>query len=404
MRFRYSAKSRNDKTTIKGEIEAPNQKSAIDMLRSKNMIVYALVPMSEGISLNPLDWVSKLMGVTLNEKVMFTSQLASMIKAGLPLTKALEVLESQTKDKNMAGVVTSLLNEVEGGNALNEAMASYPTVFAESYLSLVKAGENSGKLDIVLERLADTLEKQRQFKAKVKGALIYPIIVVGAMSAVFVLIMIFVIPQLSTLYDSLAVELPTATKIIIAISDFLVLRWWVVLAALFGSITAFKMFLRTPTGEETWARFVFHIPIFGSLSKQSGLVEFTRALSLLTQSGVPIVDSLYIVKNATENILYKQSVSRFLDDVKHGFPLSQSVAREPDFPPIVSNLLLVGEETGTIDKSLLNLSVYFEGEVDKIVKNLSTAMEPMIMIMLGIMVAFLILAVITPIYKLTASF
>jgi type IV pilus assembly protein PilC len=402
MRFNYSAKSKDGSKVIKGEIEAPNEKSALDLLRSKSLIVFALVPISGNqISIPGLN---NIRGVSLGTKVQFTTQLASMVSAGLALTKALDILQNQVSDKRMRAVVSELLDDVEGGNSLADGMNRHPKIFSEEYISLVRAGESSGKLDQVLTRLSESMEKRRQFQAKVKGALIYPLIILIVMGVVFGLILVLVIPKLTVLYDSLNVELPITTKIFIALSDFLIHKWWLLLIIIFLVGFFYRMFKNTETGKYFLARLTFNLPVFGPISKQSGLVEFTNALGLLIQSGVPIVDCLKIVRNSSSNILYQDSIGRFLEDVKHGYPLSQSVAREEYFPPIVSSMLTVGEETGTMDKSLTNLSMYFEGEVDRAVKNLSTAMEPFIMVMLGILVTVLILSVITPIYKLTTSF
>lgn len=402
MKFKYSAKTRDGKITKKGEIEAPNQKSAIDILRQKELVVYSIVPISDKDNHGGI--FSKIGGVGLNDKVKFTEQLSSMVSAGLAITKALEILSIQTKNKKLSNIVSQLLNDVESGSQLSESLSKFPEVFNESYISLVRAGESSGKLDEVLLRLSENLEKERQFKSKVKGALIYPSIIFIAMILVFAMIILFVIPKLTVMYESLNVELPFATKVMLAMSEFALTYWWLIIIVVIASIYGFMFYKKTPAGAKSIALIGFKMPIFGNLTKQSNLVEITRTLGLLIQSGVPIVDSLEIVETATSNIIYKEAVQRFTIDVKHGYPLSQSISKETYFPPIVANMVVVGEETGTVDKSLQNLSKYFEGEVDKVVKNLTTAMEPLIMIFLGIMVGILVISVITPIYKLTSQF
>lgn len=402
MKFKYSAKTKDGRHTQKGEIEAPNQKSAIDLLKKNDLVVFSLIPVSES-QITLTDFQSVL-GISLGEKVRFTDQLANMITAGLAMTKALEILAGQAKNPKMAEVIKMILSDVEAGSSLHDSISKHPKIFSESYISLIRAGESSGKLDAVLRRLADTMEKQNQFRSKVRSAMIYPIIITLAMVAVFTILMVSVIPKLAVMYESLDVELPAITQAMISLSNFMVNSWYIMLAIIIVSVVAFIKYKQTEGGAMTVAKIVFKFPVFGNLSRQSGLVEFTGTLSLLVESGVPIIDGLKIVKNTTGNIIYRQAIERFVEDVRHGMPLSQTVMKEETFPTLVSEMLMVGEETGTMDQRLASLSEYFENEVNKIVKNLSAAMEPMIMVVLGIMVGVLMFAVVTPIYKLTAAF
>ena len=402
MKFQYSAKTRDGSQNKKGEIEAPNQKSAIRMLRNKNLVVYSMV--ATGKQTNLLGIFEKLKGVSLGDKVKFTEQLASMTTAGLPLTKALDILVTQTGNKQMSEIIDETLADVESGMPLSTALEKYPKVFDQSYVSLLKAGEKSGKLSDVLSKQAKTMEKQRKFKSEVKGAMIYPIIVLSTMAVVFVLIMILVIPKMATMYESLNVELPVLTQVLISISNFMVNSWWIMILGFAGTVYGIRFFANTPYGKYFFAGLFLKLPIFGNLNKKSNLVEFTQTLGLLSEAGVPIVEGLEIAQYSMGNLIYQDAVNNFIDDVKHGYPLSQSIAKKSIFPSLVSDMLVVGEETGTVAERLNGLSTYFENEVDKIVKNLSTAMEPLIMIMLGIMVALLILSVITPIYQLTSQF
>ena len=402
MRFKYSAKTKDGKQTRKGEIDAPDQKSAINLLREKKLIVYSLVPTKQNDDV--LEIFSKLKGISLNDKVKFTEQLSNMVTAGLSITKALEIIIAQTKNKNFAKVLEGVLADLEAGTSLSKSVSKYPKIFDQTYVSLIQAGESSGKLDKVLQRLAETLEKKRLFISKVRGAMIYPAIITVTMVIVFIIIIVFVIPQMTSLYTSLDVNLPMSTKILISISDLIKTKWWLILAVIALVVIGFKYFKSTREGQYILSKVIFKLPIFGNLVKQSNLVEFTMTLALLMESGVSIIDSLEIVKNTFRNLLFRDSVYRLITEVKHGIPLSQAVSKEEIYPPLVSNMLVVGEETGTVDQRLKSLAVYFENEVDKIVKNLSTAMEPIIMITLGIMVALLIFSVITPIYQLTSQF
>lgn len=402
MKFNYAAKTHDGLVTKKGQIDAPDMRSALGMLRDRGLIVYSLIPAAKEGSL----WnrFSELMGVSLNDKVKFTEYLASMLKSGLPLTKALELISQQTNKKNLAVIIEDLLATVEGGGQLSVGLEKHLDIFGDAYVSLVKAGEASGQLGEVLERLAITLEKQRQFKAKVIGALVYPAIITLAMIGVFVIIVVFVVPQMQTVYESFAVELPFSTRALIAISDFITSWWWIIIMVLGVAAVGLKFFLATDDGKFMLAKVSMGTPLIGGLIRYSNLVQFARTLALLIQAGVPIIEALNIVRDSVYNVIYKESVAAFSEDVKHGFPLSQAVTQDKNFPPMVGQMVVIGEETGALDERLESVANYYEGEVDKIVRNISTAIEPIIMVVLGTMVGLLIVAVILPIYQLTTSF
>ncbi len=401
MRLKYAAKTRDGLTVKRGEIDAPDRDSAVKSLRDRGLVVYSLTPVNESFDIMHFWNRGK---IPLTEKVKFTDQLSSMISAGLPLTKSLEILALQTKNGPMAEATQMILNEVEGGSPLAKAMENRgEKAFSRSYVNLVKAGEASGKLDEVLQRLAETLEKDRQFRGKVTGALVYPAIVVSAMLIVFILIVVFLIPQMTEIYKSFETDLPLSTKILIGISNFIINWWWVAILLVIGTISGIRFLLSTAAGQYYSAKVSFKLPVFGNIITQSLIVEFTRTLGLLSQAGVPLVEALEIVRDGMSNVIYQKSVENFIEDIKHGYPLSQAVAKEEQFPLLVSQMLMVGEETGTVDQRLNSLAKYYEGEVDKVVKNLSTAMEPIIMIMLGCLVGLLVVSVILPIYQLTTA-
>jgi len=221
---------------------------------------------------------------------------------------------------------------------------------------------------------------------------------------VFFLIVIFVIPKMSAIYDSFNIDLPFMTRALIALSDFLIKFWWIAISLILAFITGIRMFSATNEGETIFSTISLKLPIFGEIARQSAIVELTRTLGLLDEAGVPIIEALAISKNSMKNRLFRNSIDHFIDDVKHGLPLSQSIDKEKIYPQMVAQMLVVGEETGTVGERLNGLAKYYEGEVDKVVKNLSTAMEPLIMLMLGVMVGVLIISVIMPIYQLTSQF
>lgn len=403
MKFIYKAKLNDGIRENTGTIDAPNKNAAISKLRSSGLFVYSLKPVKEKTAAF-FNVFSFLENISLSEKVKFTDQMASMLNAGLPITKSLEILSTQTKNKKMGQILQSVLNDVESGAPLSKAIQNQGAIFSPSYVSLLRAGEASGKVDEVMRRLADTLEKQREFGSKVKGAMIYPGIITTAMFLVFFLIVVFVIPKMSAIYDSFEIELPLMTKALISLSDFLIGFWWITISLGLAIITGIRIFAATTEGEQIFSTISLKLPVFGEIIRQSSIVELTRTLGLLDEAGVPIIEALAISKNSMKNKLFRDSIDRFIDDVKHGLPLSQSIEKEKIYPQMVAQMLVVGEETGTVGARLNGLAKYYEGEVDKVVKNLSTAMEPLIMLMLGLMVGVLIISVIMPIYQLTSQF
>lgn len=398
--WNYKAKDQKG-TEARGKVEAESVEQAARLLRERGLVVYSLRPQREGLlSL----WRKFSERVTLSDVANFTRQLSTMITAGLPITDALVIIRAQSKP-GIKKVTAQILSEVEGGSSLANALAKHPKVFSPVYISLIRAGEEGGVLDNVLARLADNLEKQREFQAKVKGALIYPTIVVVGMIIVGAIMMIFVVPKLTSLYDEFQADLPTATKVLISVSNFTSRFWWVLPAIGFGLGWIFLTYIKTETGRRKFDEFKFKIPIAGPLQKQIILAEFTRTLGLLVGAGVSILEALRVVAGVVGNVVVQEGINKASEQVEKGFPLAYALSQQPEiFPPILSQMLSVGEETGKLDEVLGKVSHVFEQESEESVKGLTAAIEPIIMIALGIGVAFLVIAVIMPIYNLTSQF
>ncbi|MDZ4229410.1 MAG: type II secretion system F family protein, partial [Patescibacteria group bacterium] len=297
-----------------------------------------------------------------------------------------------------------VLREVEGGGSFSKALSKYNNVFDQVYLSLVQSGEAAGVLDKVLLRLADNLEKQAEFRAKTKNALVYPAIITVAMIIVAIVMTVFVIPKLTTLYEEFDAELPAMTRILIGISNFMVKSWylWLGLGTVGGY--ALSQWRRQPTGKMFFDKFSLKVPVFGQLKTKIILTEITRTLALLIESGVSIIEALEITARTADNILFTGSIQRAAKEVEKGIPLAVAIGQYEHFPPIVGQMLTVGEETGKVDEVMFNLSGYFETEAEQAVKGLTTAIEPIMMILLGVGVGFLVIAIILPIYNLTSQF
>lgn len=399
MIFSYTAKDSEGKTRT-GFVEAGSVDQVAEMLRDRNLVPTEIEEKKTS-SFSLL--LKRLRGISEEEKTVFTRQLATMVGAGLPLARALEVLAVQTRNPQFKEVLSGALHDVQAGAPLSSSLEKNEGVFSRVYISLIRAGEASGALDKILLRLADNQEKQREFAGKTKGALIYPAIVVVGMVVVFIMMMTFVIPKLTDMYKDLGAELPLPTRILMGFSDLVVNYWWlmIILAGVIGF--GGWRFSQTTTGRYLWARIILRLPIVGPISSQSQLAELTRTIGLLIGSGIPILTALDISKGAVGNVLYLEAMEKVSIAVEKGAPLSSALKNDPLFPPSVGQMAEVGEETGKVDEVLFKISKFFESEVDQSVRNLSTALEPLIMVLLGIMVGFLILSVILPIYSLTSQ-
>jgi type IV pilus assembly protein PilC len=395
--YKYTAKDEAGKN-LKGKVEARDEKQAIDILRARKLVIVALQATSQGSMFS--NFSQRVSG---DDIVQFTQQLSTMLNSGLPLTDALEMLRMQSRAV-MSKVLGDIQSDVQGGMSLAEAMGRHKEVFSGVYVALVRAGEASGKLDEILSRLAENEEKQREFRAKVKGAMIYPIIIFIAMFLVMLVIMIFVVPQLTSIYDSFDAELPFATQILIGISNLVRNWWWVLIGAAAGATIFFRQWHRTPDGKKQIDAMVLRIPVFGTLRVQIIMAEFARTLSLLVKAGISILDALSIVSETVGNSIYREAITLVSKGVEKGMPLAAMLAQQQTFPPLMSQMVAVGEETGQLDEVLGKVARYFEQIAENKIKNLTTAIEPIIMIILGLMVAFIVFAIITPLYKITELF
>lgn len=382
-----------------GTVDAHNKQAAVALLKEQGYFVLTLAKKNDSV----LEDLLSFAGVPFGDVVAFTRQISTMISAGLSISKALGVLAEQSTNAKFKRILTEILRDVEGGASLATAFGKYPDVFDTTYQSLVAAGEASGKLDEILQRLADTMEAQRELRAKFKGAMIYPTIIFIAMIGVFFMLMLFVIPKLADMYDSLDVDLPVMTQFLIDLSDFLVGNVFLTLGGGVALILGVRYFLKTENGKLFTTILAYKLPIFGSLNHKRDLTEFTRTMSLLLSSAVPIVEALHIVSNVVGSIEFKKGTLAAANSIEKGGTLSNYLKSDSTFPPILGNMVATGEETGKLDEVLDRLADFFEKETDHAVEGLSAALEPVILIMLGGMVGFLIISIITPIYKITSA-
>ncbi len=398
MKLRYKAISSEGKT-IRGSVEAKEPSEAALYLRERNLYPIEIVP--EGKTNFASLFTKKK--VKTKDLVLFTRQLSSMLTSGLTLIKSLEILKDQTQNKVISETLGGILLDLQEGTKFSDAIAKYPEIFPQIYVSLVRAGESSGVLDKIFLRLANNLEKQQKLRSTVKSALMYPAVIIVLMVVVMAIMFIFVIPQLTKLYDSLNAPLPTITKITVGISSIFTKFWPLLLA--FGGIIyyAFLRWKKTPKGREQLDKRILKLTLMGRITEESILAEFSRTFGLLVGTGTLVVDALNQSADVTGNKTYEAAIEDVAKRVEKGVKVGEAMTVYSLFPPLLIQLVKVGEETGKMDENLLKASEYFEEEVDGLVKTLTTAMEPLIMIVLGVMVGFLIFSVITPIYGLLSS-
>ena len=399
--FQYKARG-NDGNMVTGLVDAPSQEVAIRLLHEKQLFVVSVTQSHQGFSLTQIQQYVKR--VTFNDIVNFTRQLSTMIVAGLSLPEALTILRTQTTNQAFSDVLVDIEHQIVSGGNLGDALSKYPQYFSTTYIALIRAGEASGTLDEILTRLSETLEAQREFRGKVSGAMIYPIIILIGMVGVIFVMMTVVMPKLTALYKDFNLKLPWSTVLLMSMSGFFVRFWWLMMFGIGAFVWLFGRWRKTPFGELFVDQFIFKIPLFGELQKKIILVEFTRTLGMLVSSGIHILEGLQILKNSLGNMLFRNAIDEISKKVEKGFPLGDSFAQYAVFPPIVSQMMKVGEETGKLDETLTKLSKYFQSETETLVKGLMTAIEPIIMVIMGVGVGFIVISVITPIYTLTSSF
>lgn len=398
--FSYRVKNEEGKT-LDGVLEASSLDHASKLLRGRG---YLIIKVEEEKESEIKEIMRRFERVKVDDVVNFTRQLSTMVSAGLPLTESLSILRVQSPPA-MSRVVSKVLEEVEGGKTLAIAMEEAGDgVFDDIYIALVKAGEAAGVLDEVLKRLAETMEKQRDFRSKTKGAMVYPMIIIIGMVIVSVIMMIFVVPRMTEMYKDFGAELPLPTRILIGASDFTV-KFWYLLFLIFGAVGyVFLKWSKTEVGSVMIEEALMKMPVVGELRLKMVMTEFARTMSLLISAGISILDALRITSAAVGSKIIGAKMMMAASKVEKGQSLGLVLAELGEFPPIVPQMIAVGEQTGKMDEILDKLADYFEGESEQAVKNLTTAIEPMIMAVMGVGVGFLVFAVIMPIYNLTSQF
>ena len=341
--------------------------------------------------------------VSLQDKVIFSRQFATMINAGVPIVQSLNILQEQSESKKLKATVAAVGKQVEGGSTLASALAAHPEVFDAIYVNMVKAGEAGGILDQVLERLATQQEKDAEVVSKVRSAMIYPLVITTATVGAFIFLMTVIVPKLSSIFENAGAELPVYTKIMLAISGFMVNYWWGVIGGIVGAVIFFMRWQKTTTGKRAIDRIMLKAPIFGPILVKVNVARFARTFGSLMASGISVLDAINSTKTALGSTVYQDELAEVAVKVKNGRPMSEHIRASKHFPAIVGQMLSVGEETGQMDTILLKLAEFYEKEVDTVVSGITSIIEPILIIVLGGMVGFIVISVFGPISSIGTS-
>lgn len=388
---------------IDGVQEAPDKFELAKQMKAEGKLLLTATEISaSGWNMDRIN--AALSKVQLKDKILFAKNLATMIQAGLPLSRAMQIFIKQTKNPKMKSVLSDVLDEVNKGTPLSDALERFPDVFPQVFVSMVRAGEESGGLVDALNVVGGQMEKTYYLKKRVKGAMMYPAVIFCVMIGIGALMMVYVVPGLAGTFKEMNVELPPMTRAIIGISDFLQNQWFISIILLGFAIGGFVMFKRTKFGMKTIDWTVIHAPIFGELVKQYNSALATRTLSSLIAAGVDIVHAIEITTDVLGNVYYKKTLEQAKVDVQKGIPLSQTfVSNAQIYPVMVGDMMEVGEETGKLSDMLFKIATFYEEEVDAATGDLSKLLEPILMVMIAASVGIFAYAMITPMYSLMDS-
>jgi type IV pilus assembly protein PilC len=399
--FEYQAKN-YEGVNVNGTIEAASETTALDILADKKLFLLSIKPKKEkGDFFAKISFLNR---VGPKDLVLLSRQLSVMKSANLPLVQALRILEKQTVNAKLKVAISEIADEVDGGARLSQAMANFPNIFSNFFVSVIKSGETSGRLDDVLNYLADQQEKDYDLMSKIKGAMIYPAFIVGGLVVVGFVMMIFVVPKLTDVLKETGGELPATTKMLIATSSIFANYWYLIIIAMAGLIFGLRFYTKTKHGSLVFDIIKIKLPIFGKLFQKIYLVRFTRSMSTLLAGGVTLVESLKVTGEIVGNEVYRNLIETTVREVEDGNPVSAQFMQSKEVPIMISHMMNIGEQTGHLDSVLERLTSFYSREIDNMVVNLVGLIEPLIMVVLGLAVGVMVAAIIMPMYNMASSF
>jgi type IV pilus assembly protein PilC len=398
----FNYKARNPKGELQsGVVDAANAQAAADVLRTNNLVVVSLL--EEGKEFSLTNRIKMFERVHPRDIVIFSRQLATMISATLPIVQALKILSQQQQNPLFRSVLAGVTSDVEGGARLSVALKQYPKVFSSFFISVIATGETSGKLEESLNYLADQMEKDYELNSRIKSALYYPSFILLGLVVVAIIMVAYVIPQLESVLGGME-DLPWTTSLLLGVSDFFRNFWWVLVIVICLLALWLRSYIRTDRGKRRFDRYKLRLPIFGKLFHWVYIVRFTRNMSTLLSGGVKILDALETTSDVIGNTIYEDIIKKAAKRVEAGDSMSSVLVKEPEIPLMVSQVISVGEQTGKLPFTLDKIADFYTAELDNSVRGLSSLLEPVIMVILGIGVGILMAAVIMPIYNISSQF
>jgi type IV pilus assembly protein PilC len=396
--FNYTARDTVSNKIIKSTVQADSESAAAKLLTAQQIVPIKLTVADDKGGLKSFG-----SRVSTKDRVIFSRQLSTMINAGLPLAQSLNTVEEQTSNKSLKQIIGGVIGDINGGASLADSFAKYPKVFNQVFIALVRAGETSGTLDKSLERLANQQEHDADMLSKIKGAMVYPMIVLAVIIFVVGFMLVSLVPQVKSLYDDMNKELPMTTNILVGVADFVINFWYIVVAVLVGVVILLRRWIATDSGRKAWDSVKLNVPLFSSLFRKLYMARFSRTAETLLASGVPLLEALKICADAVNNSIVREEILRAVQKVKNGKPLSESLSGEDYILPFVPQMIKIGEQSGGIDAMLGKVADYYEKEVDNAIKAISTTIEPILMVVMAAMIGFIVIAVLMPIYSLSGT-
>jgi type IV pilus assembly protein PilC len=400
--FEYKARDRAGKV-IAATMEAASQRDVASALRDKGYFISEIKAPKTGLNaeIKLPKWMDLGSKPTVRDITIFSRQFATVINAGLPVVQSLSILQRQSPKEGLKDALRHVREDVETGQPLSNALAKFPKLFNNLYIYLVRAGEVSGNLDGILERIAAYMEKQAELRGKIRTALTYPTVVLVIALGVAYFLLTGIVPQFANILHQLGGQLPVITQVLIAVSNFLRFDWYILIGLIIAVIVGWNAFYRTPNGRHVIDRLWLRVPIFGPLVQKTSIANFSNTFGLLLHSGVNIIESIEITKGTAGNVIVEDILDETKDAVQRGEQISQTLAKYPlVFPPLVSSMIAIGEETGAVDSMLQKVASFYEREVDEAVESLTAALEPALIVFLGIIVGFIVAGMFLPMFSI----
>ncbi|RWZ79523.1 MAG: type II secretion system F family protein [Candidatus Chaera renei] len=398
-KFNYSARDVAGNKIVKSVVEAESERSAAKLLMEQGMVPLTITPAeAEGGLLTSLK-----NHVSTRDRVIFTRQLATLINAGLPLAQSLHTVAEQTANQRLQTIARDIITRVEGGSTLSDAFAKHGDVFSDLFVALIAAGEASGTLDKALERIASQQEKDAEILSKVRGAMVYPAIVLVVILGVIIFMMLTVVPQIQRLYKDLRATLPFITASMVYIANFMTKYWWLILIALGVSVYFLRQYVKTDAGRHNLDRLKMNLPMFGVMFRKLYMARFARTGETLLATGVPMLEMLKISARSVGNSLVAKSIERAAEKVKSGKALSVALKNDANILPLVPQMISIGEQSGGIDTMMGKAASFYEGDLDNTIRSISTAIEPILMVVLAAVAGLMVAAILLPVYGLIGS-